>query len=742
MRLAIFQGKLKSVFILFLLTLNLQAQSGLKGWLVDEQKMPLEGATLTWKSLSAHAVSDSAGYFQLNRLKSDSILVINYVGFKTLEYKLPAGQNEVRITLSENIVLQQVEVRAKANDSFTPLSSNMNKEVISMRELRKAPCCNLSESFETSAVVDANYTNAALGTREIEMLGIRGIYSQIMLDSRPTLYNFAAPFAFDFIPGPWLKGVQVSKGAGTVANGAEGLAGQINVDLVDPRDGPKLFVNAYANHRSRYEMNIVTNKRLGEKWSMGTLLHANQDQHHQDKNEDAFLDAPQKKQINVMQRFHYYGLKWETQFNVHGIWDKREGGQTRHPSPDHQEELLHYDHEQKRLEIFGHVGFVGFKDPGRSIGFQWHLQGHDYDAAYARLANGSDRSAYANLLYQEKFGSVKHSLLSGLSMRRSVTDEGFSDFIFNRKEFIPGMFSEYSYNADVPESIFGFTLGMRLDKYGEYGVHATPRFSMRYQVEEYGTLRASAGRAYRMPNIISDNLHFIGMGRYFQVPSVGLDIANNYGLSYIQKIYLGGPTEWNISADFYHTVFKKQNIQDIESETSYVINRYVDKGSRINYLLFQNQFQMNANFGFKLAYKYTDARYRQNDDQDLISRLYLPKHRALFTLDLNSNESVWLGNITVQWVGSQRLLDISNYPTPGSAGRPDHSPSYMLVNFHISRNIGKWELYTGMENATNYVQEYQIVSPTSTGSRYFDATRLYAPNMGMRWYGGVKWLLN
>lgn len=719
----------------------LTAQTPLKGWLIDDNKLALQGATLNWSSHSNHAISDSNGMFLINRMPGDSILVIQYVGFKTLEYRVPARLNEVRITLSENIELQQVEVRAKADATFTPLASNVNKEVISLRELRKAPCCNLSESFETSAVVDANYTNAALGTREIEMLGLRGIYSQIMLDSRPTMYNFAAPFAFDFIPGPFLKGVQVSKGAGTVVNGSDGLAGQINVDLIDPQDGPKLFVNGYANHRSRYELNVITNKKFNENWSAGTLLHANQDQHHQDKNADNFIDAPQKRQLNVMQRFHYYGLKWEGQVNVHGILDERQGGQTRHPSPDHTENLLVYDHHQKRLEIFGNIGFVGFKDPGRSIGFQWHVQHHDYDAVYARIANGKDQSYYSNLIYQEKFGSKQHTLMSGLSMRRSVTEEGFSDLIFNRKEFIPGAFSEYSYNADVTDSKFGYTIGMRVDRYGDYGVHATPRFSARFQVEDYGTIRASAGRAYRMPNLISDNIHFIGLGRYFQIQSIGLDIANNFGLGYIQKIYLGGPTELNLSVDFYRTYFKKQNIQDIESETRNIINRYVDQGSRINYFLLQNQVQLNSNFGFKLAYKYTDAQYRLASDKPLLSRMYLPKHRALFTLDLNSNENIWLANFTLQWVGSQRLLDISSYPTPGSAGKPDQSPSYFMINVHFSRNLGKFEFYSGLENATNYVQEYQIVSPTATGSRYFDATRLYAPNMGIRWYGGIKYLL-
>ncbi len=718
------------------------SQNNLKGQILDENKVPIEGAILHWKNKTNIGATDSIGYFLILQAPTDSILVIDYLGYKTLEYKVPASSSEVRIILSENVEVLQIVVRAKLNDTYTPLSSNQNREIITIRELRKAPCCNLSESFETSAVIDANYTNAALGTRENEMLGIRGIYSQIMIDSRPTMYNLAAPFAFDFIPGPWLKGVQVSKGAGTVVNGAEGLTGQINVDLVDPQDGPKLYINGYANHQSRYEANLLANRKLNQKWTTGSLIHMSSDGHNQDQNKDAFLDAPQKKQINVMQRLHYYSLKWEGQVNIHGIWDQRNGGQTHHPNPDHQEALLPYDQTTQRMEVFGNIGFIGFKDPGRSIGFQWHAQRHQYDAKYARIANGTDQSYYTNLIYQEKFGTEKHTLQSGFSIRSSKTEEGFSDYIFNRNEFIPGVFTEYSYNADVKESKFGFTTGMRMDRYGMYGLKGTPRFSMRYQVQEYGTIRLSAGRAYRMPNIISDNIHFIGMGRFYQVPSLGLDIANNYGLSYSQKIYLGGPAEWNISVDFYRTYFKYQNIQDIESTVRTVTNNYLARGSRVNFALMQHQFQINPNFGFKLAYKYTDSKYRLAAGSPLLSKMYLPKHRALATIDVNSNESKWIGNFTVQWVGSQRLLDISTYPLPGSADHAAKSPSYILINVHASRNIGKYELYSGVENATNYVQSFQVVGNTATGSRFFDATRLYAPNMGMRWYGGVKFVFN
>ena len=42
---------------------------------------------------------------------------------------------------------------------------------ISSKELLKAACCNLSESFETNATVDVSFSNAVTGTKQLKMLG-------------------------------------------------------------------------------------------------------------------------------------------------------------------------------------------------------------------------------------------------------------------------------------------------------------------------------------------------------------------------------------------------------------------------------------------------------------------------------------------------------------------------------------------------------------------------------------------
>ena len=58
------------------------------------------------------------------------------------------------------------EERSQSVSLLNPL----NIQELSRKELCKAACCNLSEAFETNASVDAGYTDAVTGTRQIHML--------------------------------------------------------------------------------------------------------------------------------------------------------------------------------------------------------------------------------------------------------------------------------------------------------------------------------------------------------------------------------------------------------------------------------------------------------------------------------------------------------------------------------------------------------------------------------------------
>ena len=106
--------------------------------------------------------------------------------------------------------------------------------VITSAELCKAACCSLAESFETNASVDVSYSDAATGARRIQLLGLSGLYVQMLTENMPDSRGLASVYGLDYVPGPWMESIQVSKGAASITNGYESLTGQINVQYKKP----------------------------------------------------------------------------------------------------------------------------------------------------------------------------------------------------------------------------------------------------------------------------------------------------------------------------------------------------------------------------------------------------------------------------------------------------------------------------------------------------------------------------
>ena len=108
-------------------------------------------------------------------------------------------------------------------------------EVIGSSQLVRAACCNLGESFTTNPSVDATYSDAATGAKQIKLLGLNGKYVQMLIENVPNLRGAAIPYGLSYIPGTWMQSIQVSKGASSVKNGYESTTGQINIEYKKPQ---------------------------------------------------------------------------------------------------------------------------------------------------------------------------------------------------------------------------------------------------------------------------------------------------------------------------------------------------------------------------------------------------------------------------------------------------------------------------------------------------------------------------
>jgi hypothetical protein len=250
------------LFIMCALSNVIYAQQKVNGTVYEKdlqhKKVPLTGANVYWSETTDGTSTDIKGNFTLERpCPMHRYLVVSYIGYVNDTIDLDITGNNPEVILDETKNLQEVVVNARGSGTHVSRIDPIYKEVVTSHELQKAACCNLAESFETNASVDVSYSDAITGAKQIQLLGLSGIYSQILGENIPIVKGPAIPYGLSYVPGPWMESIQISKGTSSVINGYESITGQINVEYKKPELSEKLFVNIYANDFGRVESSIL-----------------------------------------------------------------------------------------------------------------------------------------------------------------------------------------------------------------------------------------------------------------------------------------------------------------------------------------------------------------------------------------------------------------------------------------------------------------------------------------------------
>lgn len=705
----------------------------------------LAGANVYWLGKQIGTVTNLDGKFSLEYKKEYTKLVISYVGFKTDTLTITEPKM-VHHWLNPRSDLEEVTVTSRKQATAKSYLQAQNVFTVSSDELLKAACCNLSESFETNPSIDVNFADAVSGTRQIKMLGLTSPYILIATENIPSIRGASQAFGLSFIPGTWVESIQITKGAGSVVNGFESIAGQINAELVKPTTDDELFVNAYANIGGRLELNTHINTKVSDKWYSGLYLHGNLTNQKNDMNGDGFLDMPLQKQVNVMNRWQYTnGEKGFVSFiNFKFLNDEKQTGQLDfNPETDKgTTNAWGSEINTKRYEVSAKLGYVNPEIPYQSLGVQTAFSSHIQDSYFGlNQYEITHNSLYANAIYNSIISDSRHKIKTGVSFTYDDYDELVNTDDYNRTERSVGAFFEYNY--DNLEKL-NLTAGVRIDNHNLLGTFITPRLHLRYTPWEKSALRASFGRGIRSANIFAENQQMFATSRTINVLNTtgniyGLDpeIAWNYGVSYLQGFNLFG-RKADITLDFYKTDFKNQVVVDYENPLE--VNFYNLEGKS-----FANSFQAELNynvfenFDLRMAYKYYDVKTDYNSGR--LERPLTPKDRffanASFETDVNDNGKQWKFDTTFNWLSKQRFSSTASNPVEYQL--PEYTPTLGTLNAQITHVFSpKFEVYLGGENVTNVRQENPILGANDPFGANFDSTFVYGPIFGGVYYMGLR----
>jgi len=743
---------IKTFCLFFLLPIGIAAQEKITGKItekIDKRETPLGGANVYWLNSSIGAITDFDGDFEIAYKPEFKKLVISFVGYRTdtITVNSPRKINHSLVSTSD---LEEVTVTARQKASSRSFLESRNVINVSSTELLKAACCNLAESFETNPSIDVNFSDAISGTKQIKMLGLNSPYILITTENVPSIRGASQAYGLSFIPGTWVESIQITKGAGSVVNGYESIAGQINAELQKPLTDDRLFVNLYGAGNGRMEVNTHLNTKVTNRWSTGLYIHGNLSETEFDKDNDSFLDMPLMQQVNVMNRWQYTDQEngYVGFFNIRYLNDEKRTGQTdfNFDTDRGTENAWGSETKTRHFDVSGKFGFVNTDLPWQTGGVQLAYSHHNQDSYFGlRDYNIQHNSVYANFLYNSIIGDSRHKIKTGVD----ATYDGYKELVlsdnYDRIENSLGAFFEYNFDnmGDL-----NFSAGIRGDIHNTLGAFLTPRLHLRYTPWEKSAFRISAGRGKRSANIFAENQKLFASSRNIKILNTGgkiygLDpeIAWNYGISYTQGFNILN-RKADIAFDFYRTDFVNQIVVDWENP--FEVNFYNLEGESYSNS-FQTEFNYNVfqHFDLRLAYKYYDVvtSYKEGKKQNPLN----PDHRFFANISYETHLSEkggnWKFDATYNYLGKQRFSSTESYLQ--TIGLSQFSSTVSTLNAQVTKVFSSnFEMYVGGENITNVKQNNPIIGSDNPFGVNFDTTYIYGPIFGSSYYAGLRYRMN
>ena len=613
-------------------------------------------------------------------------------------------------------------------------TKEIRTEVITASGLCKMACCNLAESFENTASVSVGYSDAVTGARQIRLLGQSGIYTQMLDENRPTMRGLSSPWGLTFVPSQWLQSIQIAKGVTSVINGVESMTGQINLEHRKPNDEHPLFLQASVMSDTKTDANMATSFCLDESETWSTVIMGHIDGNFKtfDQNGDGFMDDPKTLNVSFANRWLYFGDDGvQIRFGIRGLQDRRNGGQM-NPA-GWQSNILN-----RQAGAFVKGGFPLNEENSRNFAFITDYSFQSLQSSFGmRNYNARQHSAFANLIYQDH-SIEQHYYTVGISGMVDYFDETLASFKGNSTLSDLGAYGEYTFHS-ADETTFSAIAGVRADWFNKGGVKVSPRLTLKWEPLEQLVFRANGGRGIRYSTPIADNIGVLSTGKALDgdLLSHPLEESWTFGANATWYLPFDKKGKAYLSFDYFHTSFTEKLIADYIGDDSIAFRLLSDTQNGFSKTdNFQLDFFMEPIDGltFNLTGRYTDAKESllgcASSEKPLQSRF-----KGVFNVQYATPRSGWVFDFTASVNGPCRVWDFMLNDPKYASG---YTSAYPLLFAQITKKFKKFELYFGGENLTGFRQDSPIIMADAPYSSKFDASCVWGPLSGVKFYGGFR----
>ncbi|MBQ6741629.1 MAG: TonB-dependent receptor [Bacteroidales bacterium] len=631
-------------------------------------------------------------------------------------------------TTTRSRTLEEVSIQQRKAEGVSRMGGAVNGTEMGQEELFRAACCNLGESFVTNPSVDVNYNDAAVGARQIKLLGLSGQYVQMLLENLPVTLGAAMPYQLGYVPGAWMKSISVSKGASSVKNGSQSITGQINVEYLKPEDDPGLQVNIYGDSRLKGEANVMGNVHLNRHLSTEVLAHYEKDFMHMDEDKDGWQDAPAVEQLHLQNRWKYQKGRYIMHAGIGYLTEKREGGQMEDASTNPYPVLI----KANRLDGYMKHAFLLNREHNTNLAFLANGSLYNLDGTFGLKEYGDRQSSLNSQLVLEHDFNDEHNLSTGFSFNADQLDETLTSVAPKlTTEYTPGVFAQYTYK---PSYKFTAMAGLRADRSTLYNrTYLTPRLHVKWVAADWMTLRASTGKGYRTPHALAESHYLLTSGRTLAIADLKQEEAWNGGLSMVFYIPLMERT-LTVNAEYYYTDFINQAVIDYDSDPTKINIGNLNGSSYSHTVQVDANYDITEDLNLLAAFRYNQVMCTYGGK--MMEKPLQSRYKGLLTLSWKPMLALWQVDLTLQINGGGRIPDYIDENNMLVSGK--EFPAYPQLNLQVMREFRHFSLYIGSENLTNYRQENPVINAGNPWSPTFDPTLVWGPVHGIMAYAGIR----
>ncbi len=711
------------------------------------------------KGTTNGTVTDATGHYFLKNLPIGNFtIVVSGLGFKSEEKEitLVSGKTiEVDFEIEEDqIQLESIVISATRNEINRKESPTI-VNIISPQILENTNSVCLAQglNFQAGLRVENNCQNC--GFQQVRINGLDGPYSQILIDSRPIFSSLASVYGIEQIPANMIERVEIIRGGGSAIFGSNAIAGTINIITKEPTTNSVTISNT---------LNLIYGKKtdiytslnasvVSDDYKTGVMIFGSTRQRSPfDYDNDGFTEIGKMDVKNIGGRGFYKLSNFsKLTFEYHNLSEFRRGGNHLDLPPHDADVAEQIEHNINAGNINYDIFSKNYKHKFNIFTSAQKIVRKSYYGAQKDLnAYGStdDKTLVAGIQYTYSMDTLIF-MPAQLTIGTEYTNNKMVDKMLGYERIINQTVNTKSIflqNEWKNEKI-SILLGGRFDKHNLIdNPIISPRLNLRYNPNEFMSLRASYSSGFRAPQAFDEDLHITAVGGNVAIirlaPNLKTEKSHSYSAS-LDFYKTFGKVQTNFLIEGFYTdldnIFVLEKI-GTDNSGNILLERRNGSGAIVQGINLEGKVAPTQNLQFQFGFTFQKSKYKEaqqwSDNENLASQKKMfraPDRYGYLTINYHVIKNFNI-SLSGTYTGSMLVQHFAGYVAEDTEKK---TPDFYDFNIKLSYDIrlkssAKLQLNTGVQNIFNSYQK------DFDKGEFRDAGYIYGPALPRTFFFGLK----